>query len=126
MNQTTVLIVEDDAALREAVCDTLDLAGYPVTFAENGDTALELMAKKDIGMVISDVQMKPMDGHALLKKIRARRPEVPVLLMTAYGSIQKAVMAMQGKNEAEAPAGALKVVQDLAKKKYPPATVPDP
>jgi len=95
MNQSTVLIVEDDSSLREAVCDTLDLAGYPVTFAENGDTALEMMAEQDIGMVISDVQMKPMDGHALLKKIRAQRPEMPVLLMTAYGSIQKAVMAMQ-------------------------------
>ena len=95
MNHSTVLIVEDDSSLREAVCDTLDLAGYPVTFAEDGNTALDMMADKDIGMVISDVQMKPMDGHALLKKIRAQRPDIPVLLMTAYGSIQKAVKAMQ-------------------------------
>lgn len=95
MNQSTVLIVEDDTSLREAVCDTLDLAGYPVTFAEDGNAALELMAQEDIGMVISDVQMKPMDGHVLLKKIRAQRPEIPVLLMTAFGSVQKAVMAMQ-------------------------------
>jgi two-component system, response regulator FlrC len=95
MNQTSVLIVEDDSSLREAVCETLDLAGYPVTFAENGDIALEMIAEIDIGMVISDVQMKPMDGHALLKRIRTQRPDIPVLLMTAYGSIQKAVMAMQ-------------------------------
>lgn len=95
MNHSTVLIVEDDSSLREAVCDTLDLAGYPVTFAEDGNTALDIMAEKDIGMVISDVQMKPMDGHDLLKKIRVQRPDIPVLLMTAYGSIQKAVKAMQ-------------------------------
>ena len=95
MGQPTVLVVEDDASLREALCDTLDLAGYPVTVAGDGDTALDIMSHNDIGMVISDVQMKPMDGHALLKKIRAQRPEIPVLLMTAYGSIQKAVLAMQ-------------------------------
>lgn len=95
MSHPTVLIVEDDSSLREAVCDTLDLAGYPVTFAEDGSTALNIMAERDIGMVISDVQMKPMDGHILLKKIRAQSPDVPVLLMTAYGSIQKAVKAMQ-------------------------------
>ena len=60
MNHSTVLIVEDDCSLREAVCDTLDLAGYPVTFAKDGNTALNMMAEEDIGMVISDVQMKPM------------------------------------------------------------------
>jgi len=95
MNHSTVLIVEDDSSLREAVCDTLDLAGYPVIFAEDGNSALDMMIEKDIGMVISDVQMKPMDGHDLLKKIRTQRPDIPVLLMTAYGSIQKAVKAMQ-------------------------------
>ena len=95
MNDSTVLIVEDDSSLREAVYDTLDLAGYQVTVAEDGNTALGIMADTNIGMVISDVQMKPMDGHELLKKIRAQRPDIPVLLMTAYGSIQKAVKAMQ-------------------------------
>jgi two-component system response regulator FlrC len=96
MNHAAVLIVEDEPALREALCDSLDLAGYAVTAADNGLEALRLLSESDgIGMVISDVQMQPMDGYALLDHIRSNRPEIPVLMMTAYGTIQQAVQAMQ-------------------------------
>ncbi|MCU7816442.1 MAG: sigma-54 dependent transcriptional regulator [Candidatus Thiodiazotropha sp. (ex Rostrolucina anterorostrata)] len=94
MSLATVLIVEDDPALREALSDTLELAGYPVCVAEEGGAALQLLQQESIGMVVSDVQMQPMDGHSLLRQIRDRFPDLPVLLMTAYGSIEKAVMAM--------------------------------
>jgi len=89
-----VLVVEDDAALREALCDTLELAGYDVTAAADGHAALQMLEKHDVGMVISDVQMRPMDGHSLLKAIKSQRPALPVLLMTAHGSIPQAVAAM--------------------------------
>ncbi len=95
MSDASVLIVEDEPALREALCDTLDLAGFPVTAAGNGREALEVLAREDVAMVISDVQMQPMDGHALLERIRQQRPDLPVLLMTAYGSIEKAVSAIR-------------------------------
>ncbi len=95
MSQSSVLIVEDEPTLREALCDTLGLAGYPVTAAGNGREALDVLSQGEIAMVISDVQMKPMDGHALLEQIRRQRPDIPVLLMTAYGTIQKAVEAIQ-------------------------------
>ncbi len=95
MSRSSVLIVEDESALREALCDTLGLAGIPATAARNGREALDVLAREDIAMVVSDVQMKPMDGHALLERIRQQRPDVPVLLMTAYGTIQKAVEAIQ-------------------------------
>lgn len=99
MKQARVLIVEDEPSLREALCDTLDLAGYEVESAGDGAGAIQLLSDPDragnIGLVISDVQMKPMDGHALLGHVRSRCPDIPVLLMTAYGSIQKAVEAMQ-------------------------------
>jgi two-component system response regulator FlrC len=95
----TVLVVEDEPALREALCDSLDFAGYAVAAADNGVEAVRLLAEDaggaGIGMVISDVQMRPMDGYALLRHIRSRRPELPVLMMTAYGTIQQAVQAMQ-------------------------------
>ncbi|MES9946718.1 MAG: sigma-54 dependent transcriptional regulator [Candidatus Thiodiazotropha sp.] len=94
MSLATVLIVEDDPSLREALSDTLELAGYPVCVAEEGGAALGLLQQRSVGMVISDVQMQPMDGHSLLRQIRDLYPELPVLLMTAYGSIEKAVMAM--------------------------------
>jgi two-component system response regulator FlrC len=96
---TTVLVVEDEANLREALCETLGLAGYAVESASDGVEALERLAvtapSGPIEMVISDVCMKPMDGYALLGEIRARRLPLPVLLMTAYGTIQRAVEAMQ-------------------------------
>lgn len=89
-----VLVVEDDAALREALCDTLELAGYAVTPAADGHAALQMLEKQNVGMVISDVQMHPMDGHSLLKAIKSQHPALPVLLMTAHGSIPQAVAAM--------------------------------
>ena len=88
-----VLVVEDDKPLREALCDTLELAGYEVTAAGDGQAALQILQKEEMGMVISDVQMRPMDGHSLLKAIKLRRPTLPVLLMTAHGSIPQAVAA---------------------------------
>ena len=90
-----VLIVEDDRDLREALTDTLQLAGYEVRVAEEGGAALKVLEAEPVGLVVSDVQMQPMDGHTLLKHIKASHPEIPVLLMTAYGMIEKAVEAMR-------------------------------
>jgi len=95
MNKSTVLVVEDDASLREALGDTLELAGYAVKTAGDGERALDLLSDESVGMVVSDVQMRPMDGLSLLKQVRKRFPSTPVLLMTAYGSIDKAVSAMR-------------------------------
>ncbi len=95
MSQTMVLVVEDDPTLCETLCDTLEMAGYAVQRAAEGETALNVLAQHPIGMVISDVQMRPMDGHKLMQKIKQRYPSIPVLLMTAYGSVDKAVSAMR-------------------------------
>ncbi|MEN8178643.1 MAG: sigma-54 dependent transcriptional regulator [Pseudomonadota bacterium] len=94
MSQSTVLIVEDDPALREALSDTLELAGYPVMATAEGHAALQILSQESVGMVVSDVQMRPMDGHSLLRRIKQDFPNLPVLLMTAYGSVEKAVKAM--------------------------------
>lgn len=94
MSLATVLIVEDDPALREALSDTLELAGYPVKATAEGNAALQILGREPVGMVVSDVQMRPMDGHSLLRQIKQHYPHLPVLLMTAYGSIEKAVRAI--------------------------------
>lgn len=99
MSLSTILVVEDDAALREALCDTLQQAGYGVAAAADGRAALELLGDSQrgpgIAMIVSDVQMNRMDGHTLLKQLRQQRPDLPVLLMTAYGTIKNAVEAMR-------------------------------
>lgn len=95
MSLGSVLVVEDDLSLREALCDTLQLAGYPVLSATDGNAALSIIDQEQISVVVSDVQMKPMDGFSLLKKLKSSHPELPVVLMTAYGTIQKAVQAIR-------------------------------
>lgn len=90
-----ILVVEDDQDLLEAVCATIKLSGYETVAAANGHDALTVIQTQQIGMVVSDVQMKPMDGLTLLKKIKSLNPELPVLLMTAYREIDKAITAMR-------------------------------
>src|SRR3569833_4702566 len=87
-------VVEDDGALREALSDTLQLAGYAVESAADGSAALDILANHKMDIVVSDVQMRPMDGNLLLKSIKKNYPALPVVLITAYGTIQKAVSAM--------------------------------
>lgn len=95
MKTLPILIVEDDQDLREALRDTLRLAGYETLDASDGRAALAVLEKRKVGLVVTDVQMHPMDGHALLREIKSAYPYVPVLLMTAYGMIDKAVEAMR-------------------------------
>jgi two-component system response regulator FlrC len=90
-----ILVVEDDGALREAVCDTLELAGQTVISAAGGDEALHLLATQAVSLVVSDVRMLPVDGIALLKEIRRRLPHLPVVLMTAFADVDRAVEAMR-------------------------------
>ncbi|MDU4058011.1 MAG: sigma-54 dependent transcriptional regulator [Pseudomonas oryzihabitans] len=91
-----ILLVEDDRALREALADTLELGGYRYRAVDSGEAALLALAEEPFGLVISDVNMPGIDGHQLLASIRLRDPALPVLLMTAFGSIERAVEAMRG------------------------------
>ena len=84
-----VLIVEDDEQLREAICDTCEMAGYSVVCAEHGQAALARLKEYEFKLVISDVQMQPMDGAELLKQIKNKYEDLPVVVMTAYASIEK-------------------------------------
>ncbi|TXG85900.1 MAG: sigma-54-dependent Fis family transcriptional regulator [Rhodocyclaceae bacterium] len=90
-----ILVVEDDPNLREAVCDTLLLAGKTVQSAPGGEEALALLSGQSFSLVVSDVRMMPMDGITLLKEIRQQWPHLPVVLMTAYADVDRAVEAMR-------------------------------
>jgi len=90
-----VLVVEDDAALREALLDTLRAAGLAALEAADAQAALTLLSSEDIGLVISDVHMPGANGYELLSSIKRMRPYLPVVLMTAYGTVSQAVAAMR-------------------------------
>jgi len=95
MSAAAVLVVEDDNSLREALCDTLEDAGIPVKAVADGVAALRVIESEKVSVVVSDVHMQPMDGHALLQQLKAKAPNLPVVLMTAYGSVENAVQAMR-------------------------------
>ncbi len=95
MSHAAILVVEDDSDLRDALCATLNIAGYTADGARDALSALERLDRQPYSLVLSDVQMHAMDGHALLKNIKTKHPDLPVLLMTAYGTVQKAVQAMR-------------------------------
>ena len=91
-----ILVVEDDAPLRDAVCLTLEVAGHAVTGVGDGPAALSEVERQAFNLVLSDLKMQPMDGLQLLAELRQRLPQLPVLLMTAFGDVEKAVDAMRG------------------------------
>ncbi|TLX59339.1 sigma-54-dependent Fis family transcriptional regulator [Stutzerimonas nosocomialis] len=90
-----ILLVEDDRALREALGDTLMLGGHEHRAVDCAEAALVALQEEAFGLVLSDVNMPGMDGHALLRMVRTRYPQIPVLLMTAYGAVERAVEAMR-------------------------------
>ncbi len=95
MKGSTILVVEDDQALAEALQDTLSTAGYDVVMAENGKVALAHLETTVVDLVVSDINMPQMSGDVLLKRVKTLYPDIPVMLMTAYGTIEQAVDAMR-------------------------------
>ena len=95
MSETTILIVEDDAGLREALEDTLLLANYRVLSVDSAEAAIARLSDCTVDLVVSDIQMGEMNGLKLLKNIKSKFPQMPVLLMTAYATIDDAVQAMR-------------------------------
>lgn len=89
-----ILIVEDDANLREAVSDTLMLQDYQVVCAESGEDAIVLLKDQAVDFIVSDVSMPGMSGHDLLDFVRQQFPHIPMLLVTAYAAVERAVDAM--------------------------------
>jgi len=90
-----ILVVEDDTALRGALVAVLGSAGYSVLEAADGTAALAVLRDRSVSLVLTDIQMAPMDGYTLLGEIKRQWPQVPVVMMTAYGDISRAVQAVR-------------------------------
>ena len=91
----SLLVVDDDAVVREALVEALAEAGYDVRAADDGARAVALLAERAPDVVLSDVRMPGMDGLALLALLRERAPDIPVLLMTAFDDMPTVVAAMR-------------------------------
>lgn len=91
-----ILVVDDEAPIRDALRKSLTLAGgYHVETAESGSDAIDKIERNFFDLVLTDLKMPDMDGIELLKAIKGTRPEIIVILMTAYGTIEVAVEAMK-------------------------------
>ncbi|MFB2648984.1 sigma-54-dependent transcriptional regulator [Shewanella mangrovisoli] len=95
MSEAKLLLVEDDASLREALLDTLMLAQYDCIDVASGEEAIIALKQHQFDLVISDVQMQGIGGLGLLNYLQQHHPKLPVLLMTAYATIGSAVSAIK-------------------------------
>ncbi|MDO6618602.1 sigma-54-dependent transcriptional regulator [Pseudomonadota bacterium] len=95
MSEAKLLLVEDDAALREALLDTLMLAQYDCVDVGSAEEAIIAMKTTTFDMVISDVQMEGIGGLGLLNYLQQNHSKVPILLMTAFATIDSAVSAIK-------------------------------
>lgn len=90
-----ILVVDDDADMREMVHDMLKDRGHQVTTAGSGQEAMKVLSEEDYAVVLTDLRMKGMQGLELLAEIKRLYPDINVILMTAFGSVETAVEAMK-------------------------------
>ncbi len=90
-----ILVVDDQESIRLALAKMLTKEGFEVLLAEEGEDALETLRKRKINVILTDLRMPKMDGIQLLRASKLIRPEVEVILITAHGTIEKAVGAMK-------------------------------
>jgi two-component system, NtrC family, response regulator GlrR len=95
MKHPCILVVDDDAALRELITLRLEANGFRVQAVDSGEAALSQLALARPDAVLTDMQMAGMDGMALFRAIHARDPALPVIVLTAHGTIPDAVAATQ-------------------------------
>lgn len=95
MDKPTLLVVDDDPDLLQVIEMRLASAGYRVLTAASGEEALEHFRLARPRVVVTDLRMDGMDGHALFERLHAQAPSLPVIILTAHGSIPDAVKATQ-------------------------------
>lgn len=95
MNHFKMLIVEDDSQLRDAIVDTLQLQKIQTFEASSAEDAIAFLKNQCVDMILSDISMGTLSGFDLLNHVKNQYPAIPVVLMTAFGEVEKAVQAIQ-------------------------------
>ncbi len=90
-----VLIIEDEKIMRITLEDFLKSKNYDVYTSENGLNGIDIFKREEIDCVITDVRLPDIDGLSILKEVKSIKPDVPVIIITAFGTIQMAVSAMK-------------------------------
>ena len=90
-----ILIVDDETEYQKVFQFILNPKGYDVIACSNGKEALQILEKQSIDLVVTDLKMPGMDGNELIKCIHKTYPEINVMVMTAYGTIESAVTSIK-------------------------------
>ncbi|MCK5912642.1 MAG: response regulator, partial [Desulfuromusa sp.] len=90
-----ILVIDDEAVIREGLRQALTMEGYQVTAAQNGKVGMEKLQKDSFSVVISDLKMPIMGGIEVLKTISVLQPNVPVIIITGFATVDSAVDAMK-------------------------------
>jgi len=97
MTQPSILVVDDELLIRDLLYDFFSSQGWEISVAENGEKALEIVRSRKIDLVLSDIKMPEMDGLTLASMLSQSHPDIPVVLMTGYPSVDTAVSALRNK-----------------------------
>ncbi|NLK45751.1 MAG: sigma-54-dependent Fis family transcriptional regulator [Treponema sp.] len=90
-----ILIIDDEKNIREGLAAALEMDGYNVVLASDGETGLNLVGRGDIDLVITDLRMPGISGEEVLSKVTSESPGLPVIVLTGHGTIDTAVDAMR-------------------------------
>ena len=90
-----ILIIDDEKNIRQGLAAALEMDGYNVLMADNGETGLQLALRGDIDLIITDLRMPGVSGEEVLQKVSSSSPGLPVIVLTGHGSIDSAVDAMR-------------------------------
>jgi len=91
----TILIVDDEKNYPPILAAVMEEEGFEPLMANSGEEALTILKHSDVDLVLTDMKMPSMDGIELLENVKKKDPELPVIMMTAHGTVEKAVEAMQ-------------------------------
>ncbi|CUS76339.1 Response regulator receiver domain-containing protein [Candidatus Kryptonium thompsonii] len=93
--KSRILVVDDEEALRYLLSSELAAEGYEVETAGDGDEAIESIKQKDYDVVLLDIKMPRVDGFEVLRFIKQNKPEIKVIMLTAYADVKNAIEALK-------------------------------
>ena len=95
--QPSILIVDDELLIRDLLYDFFSGQGWQIATADSGEKALGILRDKSIDLVLTDLKMPQMDGMDLTRHVRSDYPDIPVVVMTGFPSVESAVAALRNK-----------------------------
>ncbi len=99
METPSILVVDDELLIRDLLYDFFTGQGWNISVADNGEKALDILNDKKIDLVLTDIKMPQMDGLTLTNRVKEEFPDIPVVVMTGYPSVDSAILALRAKVE---------------------------